>query len=461
VALFGSRESAEIAALQQQLAAAHATIAELRGWVWQLRGTQAAALEAELRWLGSAVEESRREYAALGAARQQVQAEVSAGRSELVETRDLALLQQVGVYEYAHPLDDALAYKDALNGVRQQIKAAVRGDAVTCQVDWAVNGSVKEGQRLGRDMAKLMLRAYNADADNAVRAVKPHTREAVKKRLTTTRDTIAKLGVLMRIAISGDYHRLRLREIDLTADYLMKVEAERDEARAERERLREEAKVMKEIERERARLAKERAHYATVVARLTVNGDLVALARAQEQLASVDEAIAGVEQRAANVRAGYVYVISNVGAFGPDVVKIGMTRRLEPMDRVRELGDASVPFRFDTHALFFSQDAVALETTLHQRLSHKRVNLVNPRREFFYATPAEVKDLLLGLGDDHVLEYNDTPDAVEWRASEPGRRGGPVRSELGGEPRRGAVLSAVGVRRDDGADGDLFDDGGE
>jgi hypothetical protein len=310
-------------------------------------------------------------------------------------------------------------------------------------------------------MAKLMLRAYNAEADNAVRAVKPHTREAVKKRLTTTRDTIAKLGVLMRIAISGDYHRLRLREIDLTADYLMKVEAERDEARAERERLREEAKVMKEIERERARLAKERAHYATVVARLTANGDLVALARAQEQLASVDEAIAGVEQRAANVRAGYVYVISNVGAFGPDVVKIGMTRRLEPMDRVRELGDASVPFRFDTHALFFSQDAVALESTLHQRLSHKRVNLVNPRREFFYATPAEVKDLLLGLGDDHVLEYNDTPEAVEWRASEPARRGGPDRPGLGGEPRRGAVLSAVGVRHDGGADGDLSDDGGE
>ena len=269
--------------------------------------------------------------------------------------------------------------------------------------------------------------------------MKPHTREAVKKRLTTTRDTIAKLGVLMRIAISGDYHRLRLREIDLTADYLMKVEAERDEARAERERLREEAKVMKEIERERARLAKERAHYATVVARLTANGDLVGLARAQEQLASVDEAIAGVEQRAANVRAGYVYVISNVGAFGPDVVKIGMTRRLEPMDRVRELGDASVPFRFDTHALFFSHDAVALETTLHQRLSHKRVNLVNPRREFFY----------------------DTPEAVEWRASEPGRRGGPDRPELRVEPRQGAVLSAVGVRDDDGADGDLSDDGGE
>jgi hypothetical protein len=443
------------------LAAAHATIAELRGWVGQLRGAETAALEAELRQLRAAAEQSRNEYSALGASHQQLTAEIEACRSQLVETRELALLQEVGVYEYAHPLDDALAYKDALNALKQQIKAAAKGDAVTCQVDWAVNGSVKEGQKLGRDMAKLMLRAYNAEADNAVRVVKPHTREAVKKRLTTMRDTIGKLGVLMRIAISEDYHQLRLHEIDLTADYLVKVEAERDEARAERERLREEAKVMKEIERERARLAKERAHYATVVAKLEANGDLDVLARAQEQLASVDGAIAGVDQRAANVRAGYVYVISNVGAFGPDVVKIGMTRRLDPMDRVRELRDASVPFRFDTHALFFSENAVALETALHQRLSHKRVNLVNPRREFFYATPAEVKDLLVALGNDHVLEYSDTAEAVEWRASDPAWRGAPGTAEPYMEPPREAVLSAVAARTDAGADGDLSDDGGE
>ncbi|QQQ78835.1 DUF4041 domain-containing protein [Saccharothrix sp. 6-C] len=454
MALFGNKESAEVAALQQQLASAHATIAELRGWVGHLRGAETGELEAELRGLRSAVEQVEKEGATLAESRRRLVAEVDAWRARLVETRELALLQEVGVYEYAHPLDDALAYKSALDEVKQQVKSAAKDDAVACQVDWAVNGSLKEGQKLGRDIAKLMLRAYNAEADNAVRAVKPHTREAVKKRLTTTRDTIGKLGALMRIVISPDYHRLRLREIDLTADYLVKVEAERDAARAERERLREQAKVMKEIERERARLAKERSHYATVVAKLEAKGDAEGLARAREQLAAVDDAITGVERRAANVRAGYVYVISNVGAFGPDVVKIGMTRRLEPMDRVRELGDASVPFRFDTHALFFSEDAVALETALHQRLTHKRVNMVNPRREFFYATPAEVRDLLVALGDDHVLEYNDTAEAVEWRASDPGRR------LAGGAARPEPVLSAVAAV-DAGADGDLSDDGGE
>ncbi|HET6286221.1 MAG TPA: DUF4041 domain-containing protein [Amycolatopsis sp.] len=451
MALFGNNQSAEVAALHQQLAAAHATIAELRGWVGHLRGAETAVLEGDLRRLKAAVEQAKTEHAAQSSARQQVTAELDAWRSQLVETRELALLQQVGIYEYTHPLEDALAYRDALTELRSQIKAAAKTDAVTCQVDWAVNGSVKEGQKLGRDMAKLMLRAYNAEADNAVRVVKPHTVESVKSRLTTTRDTIGKLGTLMRIVISGDYHRLRLKEIDLTADHLMKVEVEREVAREERARLREEAKVMKEVERERARLAKERSHYATVLARLEAKGDTEGWTRAKEQLATVDDAIAGVEQRAANVRAGYVYVISNVGAFGPDVVKIGMTRRLEPMDRVRELGDASVPFRFDVHGLFFSEDAVALETALHQRLTADRVNMVNPRREFFYATPARVKELLTGLGDDHILEYKDTADAVEWRAS---RRGvDPSLAE------RSLALSAAASDTDAGDDGDLSSDG--
>jgi chromosome segregation ATPase len=108
------------------LAAAHATIAELRGWVGQLRGAETAALEAELRQLRAAAEQSRNEYSALGASHQQLTAEIEACRSQLVETRELALLQEVGVYEYAHPLDDALAYKDALNALKQQIKAAAR-----------------------------------------------------------------------------------------------------------------------------------------------------------------------------------------------------------------------------------------------------------------------------------------------------------------------------------------------
>jgi hypothetical protein len=117
-----------------------------------------------------------------------------------------------------------------------------------------------------------------------------------------------------------------------------------------------------------------------------------------------------------------VYVISNYGAFGPKMVKIGMTRRLDPMDRVRELGDASVPFRYDVHALVFSEDAVGLETHLHHTLADQRVNRVNNRREFFYARPDEVKVILERL-DIPMLSYVDDSEALEWRQSQTDRAG--------------------------------------
>ncbi len=99
------------------------------------------------------------------------------------------------------------------------------------------------------------------------------------------------------------------------------------------------------------------------------------------------------------------------------MIKVGMTRRLDPMERVYELSDASVPFDFDVHALFFSKDAVALEAALHERLSHVRVNLVNRRREFFYATAADVREHLKELAGD-LLEYDDAPEALEFRQSQ-------------------------------------------
>jgi hypothetical protein len=129
-------------------------------------------------------------------------------------------------------------------------------------------------------------------------------------------------------------------------------------------------------------------------------------------LDDVQTAIDDVDYRQANTRAGYVYVISNRGAFGDDVVKIGMTRRLEPMDRVRELGDASVPFRFDVHALFFSQDAVGVENSLHKRFEKERLNKVNLRREFFRVTPEQVLDALKDSAVE-VLEFTVEAEAEE------------------------------------------------
>jgi hypothetical protein len=352
-------------------------------------------------------------------------------QARIVIAQDTAILQEVGIYEYHHVLADAVAYKSALAELTDKIKTtASKGNAVWGDTSWTVNGSAAQGRKMVNDFSKLMLRAYNAEADYAVRSMRPHKLHSLTDRLDKSRATIARLGMTMKIAITEEYHRLRIRELELTADFLAKQEEEKERRRELRELQREEEKLQREIARERARLAKERDQYVGALARARASDvqDAQAAADLESKLAEIDSAMLAVDAREANIRAGYVYVISNLGAFGDRVVKIGMTRRLEPMDRVNELGDASVPFRFDVHALIFSEDAVGLERKLHREFEAKRVNQVNLRREFFYATPAEVRDVLARLDGQHLLEFHEDAEALEWRASQ--KQSKPTPAEL-------------------------------
>jgi hypothetical protein len=353
----------------------------------------------------------------------EAEAEIARIRAELIETRDLMLLQEVGLYLYAHPLDDSVQYRDALQSLREEIKVKIKaGEAVVGTKKWAINGSAKEGAKMVADFSKLLLRAYNAEAETAVKGLKPFALDSTVSRLDKTRQAIAKLGKSMSIEITDSYHALRVQELELTADYRAKLEEEKEREREERARLRDEAAARKEFEQEQARLEKERNHYQNALEAVRERGDEIAIKKLETQLAELDSALEGVINRAANIRAGYVYVISNIGAYGPGVVKIGMTRRLEPMDRVRELGDASVPFRFDVHVIIFSDDAVGLEYALHQKFASHRLNLVNLRREFFYVKPRDVEAALLEL-HGNLLTFVEEPEAMEWRQSQTVRKG--------------------------------------
>jgi hypothetical protein len=335
--------------------------------------------------------------------------------SDTVDLDDQRVLQQVGIYRYHHPLEDAAAYKTRLSEINDEITVMVKAGTAVLGADmFTLDNSLAKGRAMVRDLGKLTLRAYNAEADNCVRALRSGNISTAKKRLEHSVKAIEKLGALMQLRINPDYHDLRVRELELTADWQMKKQEEREEAREERERLREQRKVEAELAAERERLDKERSHYVTALAAL--GPDDAAGEEMRTRLGDIDAAIEANDYRAANIRAGYVYVISNVGAFGPGVVKIGLTRRLEPRDRIRDLGDASVPFRFDTHALFFSDDAVSLERELHEAFADRRLNQVNLRREFFFATPQEVRDVLeTKIGG--LLEFRDKPDAEEYAQS--------------------------------------------
>jgi hypothetical protein len=385
----------------------------------QLEKDQAEAVARVEKEQAAARNRGEASIAELAAKEQNLEAQVAELQKEVVVTEEASILQEVGIYEYRHPLSDAVAYQAELKRLQDQIKVMARkdGGAVLASTTWTVNNSKVQGRKMVREYSKLVLRAYNAEADNLVRALKPYKLESALERLAKISVTIEKLGATMNIRISAAYHALRIRELELTSDYLEKRAEEKEREAAERDRLREERKVQQELARERARLQKEHEHYTNVIRRLIEQGKIDAADEHRATLAQIEKAIEDVDYRTANVRAGYVYVISNVGAFGEKMVKVGLTRRIDPTERVRELGDASVPFRYDTHALFFSNDAVGLETKMHERLADRRVNWVNKRREFFYVTPAEAKQHLLDLAGE-LLEYVDEAEALEFRQSE-------------------------------------------
>jgi len=415
---FGARKLASN--LMLEVAALRTERDELRAQIERLGALPVIELEAKAKGLEADIAAQRvrfeREREAEKTAVEVLKKQLAEVRKGIVETEDLALLQEAGIYHYQHPLTDAVAYEKELEKIEEEMKAMTRkdGGAVLATTNWSVNGSATEGKKMVRDFSKLMLRAFNAEADNLVRGLKPYKLAAAIERLDKVADTIERLGKTMQIRISPPYLKLRERELKLTADFLQKQAEEKEAERLERERLREERKAQQEMERERERLEKERKHFANALQVLEAKGDEAGAARIREQLGDVQKAIEDVDYRAANIRAGYVYVISNIGSFGEEMVKVGMTRRLDPTERIKELSDASVPFNFDVHAVFFSKDAVGIETVMHERLRSCRVNIVNRRREFFRATPLQVKAHLAELAGE-LLQSHDLPEALEYR----------------------------------------------
>ena len=191
--------------------------------------------------------------------------------------------------------------------------------------------------------------------------------------------------------------------------------------------MREEAKLQREIEEARRKAEKEKNHYQNALQKLQSQLATVSekdraeleqkIADIELQLADVEKSISDIDYREANQKAGYVYVISNIGSFGEGVYKIGMTRRLDPTERVDELGDASVPFNFDIHAMIFSENAPALEAALHRAFEDRKINMVNQRREFFRVSLEDIKEEVK-KSYDKTAEFIDIPEAEQYRISE-------------------------------------------
>ncbi len=346
-------------------------------------------------------------------------------RAQLVNYEDDISVQDYALYRPTYKFANSDLYKDRLKDCRDKQKLLIKnGTACTGNMNWTVNGSKSQGNKMVKDMQKLLLRAFNVECDDIVDNVKLSNFQKSKERIVKTSEQVSKLGAIMSISITPHYVNLKIEELCLALDFEQKKQEEKDRIKEERERQREEAKAQKEIEEARKRLQKEQTHYQNALEKLNEqiakSGESEELlekkAQLEAQIADTDKAIKDVDYREANKRAGYVYVISNIGAFGENVYKIGMTRRLDPMDRVNELGDASVPFNFDVHALIFTDDAPALEAALHNAFEKQKVNKINPRREFFRVSLDEIK-AVVRANFDKTVEWVDVAQAEQFRQS--------------------------------------------
>ena len=383
----------------------------------------ATANEALLTKIEQAKEDARKDHIAAQNALNAIRKQVREAERELVTVQDTAMLQEVGIYEFRHDMESADEYKEALTKLRKRIRAKAKSAVDGSDVGWTVNGSKREGGKMIRGVSKLLLSCYNNEVDNAVAKMRPYKLQDVLERIERRKDTIERLGAPLGIAIDFDYHRLREEEMELAADWVEKKEQEKEEQRVERERLREERRAEKELleeqKRLRAKLAMEQRKFEEAV----LHANEEERRQLEMKLEELKDEAESVDYRLTHVRAGHVYVVSNIGSFGEGIVKIGMTRRLDPMDRLRELSGAAVPFRFDLHGMIFSEDAVELENNLHKHFADKRLNLVNRRKEFFRTTPKKVKKALKRMDMLTVVtEFNEEAPAEDWRMSENQRK---------------------------------------
>lgn len=357
-----------------------------------------------------------------------VQQQLTQASAELVETEEEVLMQSFGLYKPRYSFANATGYKDELAKVRNKQKDMIKaGTAATGSDNWTVNGNKRQGAKMIHDMQKLLVRAFNCECDDVVSNVKFNNVEAGEKRINTAFSTISKLGSVCGVAITAPYRILKIQELHLAYEYQVEKQKEKEELRQLRAEERERAKLEKEIAEARRKIEKEQLHYSNALCKLLQQmasaspDELPALqekkAEIEAHLMSLDESSKEIDYREANQKAGYVYIISNIGAFGEGIYKIGMTRRLEPMERIYELSDASVPFNFDVHAMIFSDDAPALEAALHRAFDSRKLNMVNTRREFFRVSLDEIKEVV-NKNFDKTVEFVDVPSADQYRQSE-------------------------------------------
>ena len=329
------------------------------------------------------------------------------------DEEDYIDIKDMSQYEYDYK--DSKEFNEQLTRIRKKQRIMVKDkEAIICNANWEINGSLSQGQKLTRDINKLALDSFDDFCDNLIIKLRYSGIEKVKDKILKKYQKINKLLISFGSEISGKYVDLKFEEANLKCKWLMKKEEEKEEIRRREQEIKEQLKLEEEINKAKEKIQYEQTQFNTEIARLqeqlaneqgnkkTIMNQLKKL---QDKLAKLEEKKKDVLNRQINKKAGWVYVISNDSFEGKEVYKVGTTRRLEPLTRIAELSSASVPFKFKVHSIIFSEDCFGLETALHRALDNKRWNLVNKHKEFFVCSLNEIKQ--------EVLKHNPTATFID------------------------------------------------
>ena len=345
-------------------------------------------------------------------------------RKEIALVEETLDMQEYGLYEPKYNFINSTAYKERLDAVRKQQKQMIKDKtAAVGTSDWTINGDKRQGKAFINANIKQILRSFNNETEVIINKVKHSNVESSKKRIQKSFDQLNRLYERENVSLTKSYLNLKVDEMNIAYEYEVKKQEEKELLREEREREREEKKLQKKLEKEKNKFNRENDKIQKEINKvrdeLTTAADKEKaklekeIKELKEALNRNNEEIGKIDEWKETPGAGYVYIISNIGSFGKNVFKIGVTRRDNPDERIRELSSASVPFRYDTHVFIFSKDAFALEKELHDRFNDSRVNKVNRRKEFFNITIDEVKQIVEENKAD-VHSFVEHPDAEEY-----------------------------------------------
>lgn len=346
----------------------------------------------------------------------------------LKEIKDELDLFQVGFYSFRYDFNESSQYADAMELLKIKEKNLLKEGALIWNDGKIFHGlSDKESLRLTKNIEKLAMMAFSGEVDSLLTKVKYNNVDSCIDKVSSIAKSIEKLLEEYNINFRVKFLNLKEEEISLVHEYQELIQKEREEQKLIREQMKEEEKALREAKRAEEEAEREEKSYEKALEKARIEMESQKEENQAQFLDKIKElenklVAAQLEKQRAKSQAeltkqGHVYIISNIGSFGENIYKIGMTRRLEPMDRIWELGDASVPFDFDVHAMIHSENAPELENKLHRHFSERRVNKVNDKKEFFKVSLEEIANACKKLHEKEDLKIAMVAEAKEYKQS--------------------------------------------